>query len=61
MGRAGRERYLKLFSPDPVLLMLLDTYRRLAGGRALVASAGDGCASVWAKDSGGVEAPVSVN
>ncbi len=31
MGRAARERYLKLFAPDAVLPMLVDTYTRLAG------------------------------
>jgi glycosyltransferase involved in cell wall biosynthesis len=33
MGRAARERYLKLSSPNAVLPMLLSTYRRLASGR----------------------------
>lgn len=31
MGRAARERYLKLFAPDAVLSMLVDTYSRVAG------------------------------
>jgi glycosyltransferase involved in cell wall biosynthesis len=34
MGRAARERYLKLSSPDAVLPLLQSTYLRLAGGRA---------------------------
>ena len=34
MGRAARERYLKLFAPDAVLAMLLDTYTRAMGARA---------------------------
>jgi glycosyltransferase involved in cell wall biosynthesis len=34
MGRAARERYLKLFAPDAVLPMLVDTYTRLTGMRA---------------------------
>ena len=31
MGQAARERYLKLFAPDAVLSMLVDTYSRVAG------------------------------
>jgi len=34
MGRAARERYLKLSSPDAVLPLLRSTYLRLAGARA---------------------------
>ena len=34
MGRAARERYLRLFAPDAVLPMLVDTYTRLTGVRA---------------------------
>ena len=34
MGRAARERYLKLSSPDAVLPLLQSAYLRLAGGRA---------------------------
>jgi glycosyltransferase involved in cell wall biosynthesis len=30
MGRAARERYLKLFSPNAVVPLLLETYSRLA-------------------------------
>ncbi|MEN3327219.1 MAG: hypothetical protein V7638_2026 [Acidobacteriota bacterium] len=30
MGQAARERYLKLFAPDAVLSMLVDTYARVA-------------------------------
>lgn len=33
MGRAARERYLALFSPDVVLSLLMSTYARVAGGR----------------------------
>ena len=31
MGQAARDRYLKLFAPDAVLSMLVDTYARVAG------------------------------
>ena len=31
MGRAARERYGRLFSPEAVLPVLLGTYRRVAG------------------------------
>jgi glycosyltransferase involved in cell wall biosynthesis len=31
MGQAARERYLKLFAPNAVLSMLVDTYARVAG------------------------------
>ncbi len=31
MGQAARARYLKLFAPDAVLSMLVDTYARVAG------------------------------
>src|SRR5919205_3097844 len=31
MGQAARERYLKLFAPNAVLSMLVDTYSRVAG------------------------------
>ena len=31
MGKAARERYLRLFAPDAVLPMLLTTYLRLVG------------------------------
>jgi glycosyltransferase involved in cell wall biosynthesis len=34
LGRAARERYLKLFSPNAVLPMLSNTYSRVAGSRA---------------------------
>lgn len=34
MGRAARERYLKLFAPDAVLPVLVDTYSRLTSRRA---------------------------
>jgi glycosyltransferase involved in cell wall biosynthesis len=33
MGRAARDRYLKLFAPDAVLSMLTSTYSRVAGDR----------------------------
>ena len=33
MGRAARERYLRLFSPKAVLPALERTYRRVAGNR----------------------------
>jgi glycosyltransferase involved in cell wall biosynthesis len=32
MGRAARERYLKLFAPDAVVPILVDTYTRLVSG-----------------------------
>jgi glycosyltransferase involved in cell wall biosynthesis len=32
MGRAARERYEKLFNPAVVLLLMLDTYRRITTG-----------------------------
>lgn len=35
MGRAARERYLKLFSPTAVVPLLLETYSRLAGNGTL--------------------------
>lgn len=35
MGHAARERYLKLFTPAPVISMLLDTYARVAGRNGL--------------------------
>lgn len=31
MGEAARQRYLKLFAPDAVLSMLVDTYSRVSG------------------------------
>ena len=34
MGRAARERYLKLFSSEAVLPMLQSAYVRLAGAHA---------------------------
>ena len=46
MGLAAREHYLKHFSPDSVLLTLLNTYRRLASAGALQARADDRCAPV---------------
>jgi glycosyltransferase involved in cell wall biosynthesis len=35
MGRAGRERYLSLFSPEAVLPVLRSTYLRVASSRRL--------------------------
>jgi glycosyltransferase involved in cell wall biosynthesis len=61
MGLAARERYLKHFSPDPVLLMLLNTYRRVAGARALHERADDRCAPVRVDESGAVAAQTSVS
>jgi len=40
MGRAARERYLKLFAPDAVLSMLVDTYSRVAGRNGHVSQNG---------------------
>jgi len=40
MGQAARERYLKLFAPDAVLSMLIDTYGRVAGGNGHVSQNG---------------------
>jgi len=34
MGKSARERYLKLFAPDVVLPLLVDTYTRVMGVRA---------------------------
>ena len=56
MGMAARERYLKLFSPDPVLLVLLETYRRVAATRALQRPASDRCFPVSVDEGGGAEA-----
>jgi glycosyltransferase involved in cell wall biosynthesis len=40
MGQAARERYLKLFAPDAVLSMLIDTYSRVAGRNGHVSQNG---------------------
>jgi glycosyltransferase involved in cell wall biosynthesis len=40
MGQAARARYLKLFAPDAVLSMLLDTYSRVAGRNGNVSQNG---------------------
>src|SRR6185295_9294711 len=40
MGQAARERYLKLFSPNAVLSMLVDTYSRVAGRNGHVSQNG---------------------
>ena len=40
MGQAARERYLKLFAPDAVLSMLVDTYSRVAGRNGHVSQNG---------------------
>jgi glycosyltransferase involved in cell wall biosynthesis len=40
MGRAARARYEQLFSPEAVLPALVDTYRRVAGGRDADAAPG---------------------
>jgi glycosyltransferase involved in cell wall biosynthesis len=61
MGRAARERYLKQFSPDPVLLTLLNTYRRVAGARALRERADDRRAPVLVEESSVVTARTSVS
>ena len=61
MGLAARERYLKQFSPDPVLLMLLNTYRRVAGARVLRECADDRHAPVLVEESSVVTAPTSVS
>jgi glycosyltransferase involved in cell wall biosynthesis len=61
MGLAARERYLKQFSPDPVLLVLLNTYRRLAGARALRERADDRRAPVLVEESSAVTVRTSVS
>jgi glycosyltransferase involved in cell wall biosynthesis len=61
MGLAARERYLKQFSPDPVLLTLLNTYRRVAGARALRERADDRRAPVLVEESSAVTARTSVS
>ena len=40
MGQAARARYLKLFAPDAVLSMLVDTYARVAGRNGHVSQNG---------------------
>ncbi|HKG61479.1 MAG TPA: hypothetical protein VKB05_17095 [Pyrinomonadaceae bacterium] len=40
MGQAARERYLKLFAPNAVLSMLVDTYSRVAGRNGYVSQNG---------------------
>jgi glycosyltransferase involved in cell wall biosynthesis len=42
MGRAARDRYLKLFAPDAVLSMLVGTYSRLSGTNGCEASSSNG-------------------
>jgi len=42
MGDAARDRYLKLFTPDAVLSMLLSTYSRLTGVNGCEASSSNG-------------------
>lgn len=40
MGRAARERYERLFSPDAVLPLMLDIYHRVAAGNGISAKEG---------------------
>jgi glycosyltransferase involved in cell wall biosynthesis len=40
MGQAARERYVKLFAPNAVLSMLVDTYARVAGRNGHVSQNG---------------------
>ncbi|MGH9900815.1 MAG: glycosyltransferase family 4 protein [Pyrinomonadaceae bacterium] len=40
MGRAGRERYDKLFSPAAVMPVMVETYRRIAAGNRVAAGNG---------------------
>ena len=42
MGEAARDRYLKLFTPDAVLSMLVSTYSRLTGANGCEASSSNG-------------------
>lgn len=42
MGEAARERYLKLFTPDAVLAMLVSTYSRLTGANGYEARSSNG-------------------
>lgn len=47
MGAAGRERYERLFSPRAVLPLMLETYRRVAGGDGGGAARAPGGAHPW--------------
>ena len=42
MGEAARDRYLKLFTPDAVLSMLVSTYSRLTGANGFDSSSSNG-------------------
>jgi glycosyltransferase involved in cell wall biosynthesis len=42
MGEAARDRYLKLFTPDAVLSLLVSTYSRLTGANGHEASSSNG-------------------
>ncbi|HEU4432297.1 MAG TPA: glycosyltransferase family 4 protein, partial [Pyrinomonadaceae bacterium] len=42
MGEAARDRYLKLFTPDAVLSMLVSTYSRLSGANGCEVSSSNG-------------------
>lgn len=42
MGQAARDRYLKLFTPDAVLSVLLSTYSRLTGANGYGANSSNG-------------------
>jgi glycosyltransferase involved in cell wall biosynthesis len=61
MGIAARERYLKHFSPEPVLSTLLNTYRRLVGARALQTRVDDRCSPVLVDESAAVAARTPVS
>jgi glycosyltransferase involved in cell wall biosynthesis len=65
MGLAARERYLKQFSPEPVLRTLLNTYRRVAGARTLRERADERAdnrhAPVLVEESSAVTARTSVS
>jgi glycosyltransferase involved in cell wall biosynthesis len=54
MGRAARKRYEKLFNPELVLPLMLDTYRRVAarnGNRSARLVQKDGLSHPWAHDN----------
>ncbi len=62
MGQAARERYEKLFSPEAVLPILLNTYRRVANGKSSdsLMSSKETCAHPWSKSSARLNSSSSV-
>jgi hypothetical protein len=47
MGRAARERYVNLFSPEAVLPVLRSTYLRVASRTSLTATSAERVAHPW--------------